>query len=83
MARILAKTQMKTTAKNPRTESPGKSSTYFGKTGAQNVAADLPHYKPDQSQAHGLLHDHRGDGSIFCADEFEPAISRIFPIVRV
>jgi hypothetical protein len=71
MASRLASEQIAITARNPRTESAGSSSTYFGKNGAQKARGDLAHGKADQAQPERLLQDHAGNRAVAGADQFE------------
>jgi hypothetical protein len=71
MASVLASAQITITATRPRTASPDSSSTYFGKTGAQNGGGHLADDEADQAQAHRLLQDHAGDRAVARADQLE------------
>lgn len=62
---------MSITATKPRRASPGCSRTYFGKNGAQMAAAIFADDKTDGAKGQGLLQDHRRDGAILRADQFQ------------
>ena len=83
IASVLAKAQITITATSPRTASPGSSNTYFGKMGAQKVAATLPTMKPINPSPRACCKIMPAMVRLRVPISLSTAISRIFPSVIV
>jgi hypothetical protein len=80
---VLASAQITITATKPRTASPGSSSTYFGKIGAQKVAATLPTTKPISPRPSACCRIMPAMVRLRVPMSLSTAISRILPSVIV
>ena len=71
MATMLARTQITSKKKKNRRWNPTASAGHIWETGALKSGCDLADHETNHAQGERLLHDHRGDGSVACADELQ------------